>query len=81
MFESELKVFVSVRGQLRADHPSGGVVVIKDEEVLGVWNDRMDALKAGLEKYGDVQFLVKNIDDDINDPNNVIYISRDIQFT
>jgi len=76
MLETELKKFREIQGTLKEQHPGGGYVVIKDEEVLGVWNDRVDALRQGIEKYGDVQFLVKNIMDD----NTVINFSRPLQF-
>ena len=76
MLEKELKIFKEIQGTLKEDHPNGGFVVIKDEEVLGVWNDRVDALRQGIEKYGDIQFLVKNIMDD----NIVVNFSRHFQF-
>jgi len=76
MLDVELKKFREIQGTLKEEHPNGGFVVINGEEILGVWNDRVDALRQGIEKYGDVQFLVKNIMDD----NSVINISRPLQF-
>lgn len=76
MLEQELEKFRQIQGTLKQEHPNGGFVVIKGDEILGVWNDRIDALRQGLEKYGDVQFLVKNIMDD----NTVINFSRPLQF-
>ena len=76
MLEQELNKFKEVQGTLKEQNPNGGFVVIKGTEVLGVWNDRVDALKIGIEKYGDVQFLVKNIMDD----NTVINFSRPLEF-
>lgn len=76
MLEVELAKFKEIQANLKEEHPGGGFVVIKDTEVLGVWNDRVDALRQGIEKYGDVQFLVKNIMDD----NTVINFSRHLQF-
>jgi len=76
MLEKELKKFKDIQGNLKEQHPNGGFVVIMGEEVLGVWNDRVDALRQGIEKYGDVQFLVKNIMDD----NTAINFSRPLQF-
>jgi hypothetical protein len=58
ILENELKRFEMLKGEYKATHPNGGFLVIKGDEVLGIWNDRSDALKAGIEKYGDVQFLV-----------------------
>ena len=63
MLENELNTFNKVNAELQANHPNGGFVVIKGDEVLGVWETRNDALKAGVEKYGNVEFLVKNIFD------------------
>ena len=81
MFEKELEKFKEIQDHLKTENPNGGFVVIKDDEVLGVWNDRMDALKEGIEKYGDVPFLVKDISEDLDDVSNVINFSRNVQFT
>jgi len=66
MLEQEIKKYREVQAELIGQYPNGGYVVILHDEILGVWNDRVDALKQGIEKYGNIQFLVKNImDDDI----------------
>jgi len=80
MLKKELEKFREIQDHLRAENPNGGFVVIKGREVLGVWNDRMDALKQGVEKYGNVSFLVKDITEDINDVTHVINLSRDVKF-
>ncbi len=77
MLEKELKKFSEVQGELKQENERGGFVVIKDDEVLGVWNDRIDALREGIKKYGDVQFLVKNI---MDDDNILIGFSRPLVF-
>lgn len=77
MLEKELEVFNDVRNNLIAENPSGGYVVIKGDEVLGVWLSRVDALKQGIEKYGNVPFLVKNISID----NTIVNFTRNLQFT
>ncbi len=77
MLEKELEIFEKEKAKLKEENSSGGYVVIKEDEILGVWNDREDALKAGLEKYGDVPFLVKNIDESNNSVNT---FSRDLIF-
>jgi len=51
-------------------------VVIKDREISGVWPTQMDALKTGIDMYGNVQFLVKNI----NDSGIKYSFSRDLVF-
>ena len=51
-------------------------MVIKDDDILGVWSSRIDALRTGIDKYGDVEFLVKNIfDNDV-----VINFTRNLMF-
>lgn len=80
MFEKELAKFREVQDHLKNEHPNGGYVVIFDSQVLGVWNDRLDALKAGIEKFGNVSFLVKDITENLDDITNVINFSRNIQF-
>lgn len=77
MLETELKIFNENQSKLKAEHPAGGFVVIKDDKILGVWNDRVDALRQGIEKYGDVPFLVKNI---LDDNTVVINFSRTLEF-
>lgn len=76
MLEKELKTYHSNKFRLQSENSSGGFVVINGNEILGVWRDRLDALKAGIEKYGNVPFLVKNIYDD----DTKIYFSRNLTF-
>ena len=77
--EKELVVFKEKQAELKKSHPNGGYVVINDEEVLGVWETRNDALKEGLKAFGNVPFLVRNIDED---PDNInpLKFSRDLNF-
>jgi hypothetical protein len=49
------------RAKLLEKHPQGGFVVVKNEEILGVWPERSIALQKGLEVYGNVLFLVTNL--------------------
>ena len=76
MLEKELETYNKVQSDLQQQNPNGGIVVIKDEEILGVWQTRIDALKAGFDKYGNVQFLVKNI----MERNVAANFSRDLKF-
>lgn len=81
MFEKELEKFREVQEHMKGEYPNGGFVVIKDDEVLGVWYNRLDALKEGIAKYGNnVPFLVKDIRENLDDVTNVINFSRDIRF-
>jgi hypothetical protein len=77
ILENELSIFKKAQNELRASYPTGGFVVIKDQEILGVWSDRNDALKIGIEKWGNTPFLVKNINDDLT---HAINFSRNIKF-
>ena len=72
--DAEIEVFERIQSQLQRENPEGGFVVIKDDEVLGVWRDWADASREGMKKYGDVVFLVR----DINDTGEPFYFSRDI---
>lgn len=76
MLEKELETFNLKKAELILQHRNGGFVVIKDEEILGVWQSRMDALKAGIDKFGNVPFLVKNITESdiaVNFTRNLIF--------
>ena len=76
MFEKELIIYNQQKTALLASNPTGGFVVIKGDEVLGVWQTRIDALKAGIEKYGNVVFLIKNITEN----DTTINFSRNLTF-
>jgi len=73
MLEQEMKYFKSIQDELKAKNPEGGFAVISGEDLLGVWLNRQDALKEGVEEYGIKAFLVKNIDDDVNHTRNLIF--------
>jgi hypothetical protein len=77
MLEKELKIYEENKARLREENPSGGYVIIKDERIFGVWNDRQDALNAGIKEFGNVPFLVKEIGEK---SNNINSFSRDILF-
>lgn len=76
MFENEINIYHNKKLELQSLNPAGGFVVIKDQSVLGVWDSRSDALKAGYETYGNVSFLVK----DINESDMVTNFSRNLTF-
>jgi hypothetical protein len=74
--QKEITVYRARLPQLQHDNPNGGFVVIKGDDILGVWNDRIDALRAGISAYGNVSFLVKNIED----AGKVLNFTRDFVF-
>lgn len=53
----------------------GKYFVVKAEDVLGVFDSLDQALAAGYEKYGDVDFLVKQI----HAVEPIEYFSRDLK--
>jgi hypothetical protein len=63
MLDKEFETYNNKKDELQIQNPSGGFVLIKGDEVIGVWQTRTDALKCGIEKFGDVPFLVKNINE------------------
>ena len=71
---AEKEVFEREQERLQRENPCGGFVVIKGGEIYGVWRDEFDALGEGLKKYGDVSFLVR----DINDTGEPIFYNTDI---
>ncbi len=77
MLEKEFETYIKVKGQLLSEYPLGGFVVIKDDEVLGVYQTRVDALKIGIEKFGNVPFLVK----DLNEGNINFNFSRNLDLS
>lgn len=65
MLEKELEYYKKVLDELRAKNPQGGFAVIKDDILLGVWQNRQDALKQAVEAWGNTVFLVKNINESL----------------
>jgi len=76
MLDQELKIYHQQKAALQSENPGGGFVVINGTEISGVWQSRTDAIKAGIEKYGNVSFLVK----DINESPTRFNFSRNIAF-
>jgi hypothetical protein len=60
LFEQELATFAAHKADLLRDHP-GKWVLIKGDQVLGVYEDQMAAANAGYQKLGNVAFLTKEI--------------------
>lgn len=78
MFEKEIEIFNKEKARLLQENANGGFVVIKDTDILGVWNDRLDAIKEGVKKWGNVSFLVKSLNES---PISNINFTRKIKFT
>lgn len=58
--ETELRFFNERRPQLLQDAP-GKFVLIKDEELVGVFDSETAAIRHGYETLGNVPFLVKKV--------------------
>ncbi|MFQ5895550.1 MAG: hypothetical protein ACE5JJ_07010 [Nitrospinota bacterium] len=58
--ETEEKTYEKHRERLLGTD-EGKFALIKDEELIGVYDSRMDAIAQGHEKLGNVPFLVKQI--------------------
>lgn len=62
MFEKELETYYKNLDRLRREHPLGGFVVIRGDEILDVWLNDFDALKEGLKAWGDnARFMIKEL--------------------
>ena len=59
--KTEMATYRANLAALRQENPNGGYVVIRGDEILGVWRDRVDALQVGVDKWGDVSFLVRDL--------------------
>jgi hypothetical protein len=62
-FVEETETLEAARAQLQLEHPNGGFVVIYEDKILGVWKDKNEALRAGYDKFGNVQYLVRDLDE------------------
>ena len=65
--EKEYQTYLRHKEQLLAKN-EGKYVLIKDTQIADVYASYEDALKEGLKKFGNVPFLVKQIqrEDDVN---------------
>jgi hypothetical protein len=60
VLEKEWEIYEQQRTRLLAAH-EGKFVVIHDNEVLGVYESRSEAHRAGYQRFGRVPFLVHEI--------------------
>ena len=65
--QREYETYKAHKEELLAKH-EGQFVLIKGSEIIEMFSSYEDALKAGLKKYGNVSFLVKQIqrDEEVN---------------
>lgn len=60
VLDTELNTFERHRDHLLAT-AEGKFVLIRNGEVVGVYDSKMDAIAHGYEKFGNVPFLVKQV--------------------
>ena len=60
MLEKEQITYEQHRESL-LERAEGKFVLIRNEEVVGVYDSKMDAIAQGYQKFGNVPFLVKQI--------------------
>jgi hypothetical protein len=60
LLDSELATYERAKDQLLGTS-EGKFVLIRGDEVVGVFDSKMDAIAQGYQKFGNVPFLVKQI--------------------
>ena len=60
ILETELRAYEQHREHLLGT-AEGKFVLIRNEEIVGVYDSKMDAIAQGYQKFGNVPFLVKQI--------------------
>lgn len=60
LLDSELKTYEQNRDHLLGT-AEGKFVLIRNNQVIGVYDSKMDAIAAGYQQFGNVPFLVKQI--------------------
>lgn len=60
VLSKELKYFREIKKQLLANH-SGQFVLIKDNELVGVFTTQEEAYKKGVEKFDNNPFLIHQV--------------------
>lgn len=58
--DKELKYFESIRSEL-LESSKGQFALIKGKDLIGTFKSEAEAYRAGIEKYGNVPFLIKEI--------------------
>lgn len=57
----ELKTYEAKRKELIKEH-NGKYILIKEKEIIGIYETQQDAIKIGIERFGNTPFLVKKIE-------------------
>ena len=62
MLSKEIETFNNNKEILLRDH-SGKFVLIKDDKVIETYDSQKDAIKVGIDKFGNSPFLVKKVEE------------------
>lgn len=62
ILSKEIETFKNNKENLLRDN-SGKFVLIKGQEIIGVYDTQKDAIKVGIDKFGNNPFLVKEIEE------------------
>ena len=76
VLEQELKTYYENKERLIKES-NGKFVLIKNKEIINVFDTQNDAIKVGIDKFGNTPFLVKKIqeiDDSLNFTSNLIKV-------
>ena len=68
ILDTELKTYEQNRDQL-LNTAEGKFVLIHDSQVIGLYDSKMDAIVVGYQQFGNVPFLVKQVDK-VETPHN-----------
>ena len=60
--EREFQTFEARKSELVKDH-AGKFVLIKNDDIIGIFDDELEAIKQGADRFGQVPFLVNEITD------------------
>ena len=60
VLEHELRTYEANREQLLGTS-NGKYVLIKGDQIVGIFDSNLDAIRQGYEKFGNVPFLVKQV--------------------
>jgi len=60
MFDKELAYYNEHKDEL-LQHHENQFVVIKEDEFVGAYSSDVEAYKAGLQKFGNVSFMIKQV--------------------
>jgi hypothetical protein len=62
LYEQEIATYLRELPRLLADGHAGKHALVKDNEILSIWDTQGDAIQAGCERFGTEPIFVKTID-------------------